>query len=156
MYVFPTITGPSTTWSAKDIAALVCTKMDVNDWRPVTAVSIALAESGGRPLAVSKLNWIPGAKAHLSVDLGLFQLNSYFNTVVNPYPDVPKIAWVDALDPFKNWEQTWKLINKGRTGWSYNWNGWTTFSSGVYKNFTTTALAGVNGYRATLGMGPLS
>lgn len=145
-YTFP---PGNVVWKPVDIIALLCQPglMSPDDWRPVYACAIALAESGGDPLIVSRANWNPGAPTHLSVDVGIWQLNSYYQTVVDPFPDVPKILFSDALDPFKSMTQTWKLINKGRTGWNYNWSAWSTFNTGSYDKRVAEALAGMKAYR---------
>jgi hypothetical protein len=151
MWTFPEV---NVVWKPEDIIALVCQDgyMSPNDWRPITACAVCLAESAGYPLAVSKANWLPGTKSHLSVDVGLWQLNNYWQITVDPFPTVPKIAWADAFDPFKSWEHVWKLINVGRTGWNYNWSAWSSYNSGAYDKHVTTALNAMRLYRAKVGL----
>lgn len=147
-YTFP---AGNVVWTPRDIAALLCTKMDPADWRPVTGIAVVLAESGGDPLATGRAVWNPTAPTHLSIDLGLFQLNSYYHTVTGPYPDVPPITLAQAFDPFASWEQTWKVINKGRPDtWHYNWSPWTVYKTGIYDRFLDTARQGLLDYRLTL------
>lgn len=159
-YVFP---AGDVVHKPQDIIAIVCNAnavvgqpgMSPDDWRPVTACAIQLAESGGDPLAVSpRALWQPGKPTHLSLDLGPWQLNSYYNTVTGPYPDVPPISMADCFDPVKAWIQTWKIINKGRTGWNYNWSAWTTYNTGAYDKHVSTALAGMRAYRVAMGLPP--
>jgi hypothetical protein len=134
-------------WTATDIAALVCTRISSGDWRAITAVAVVLAESRGNPLALGKFIIRPGHPSHLSLDVGMFQLNTYYQMSVDPYPSVPRITWADAVDPFKAWEHVWKLINVWRTGWSYNWTGWTAFKTDYYRQFITEAYLGMAAYR---------
>lgn len=152
-YTFP---AGNVVWTARDIIGLLCQPgfMSPEDWRPVTGCAIVLAESGGDPLATGRAVWSPGSPAHLSVDLGIFQLNSYWQTTVDPYPDVPKITVADCFDPQKALAQTWKIINKGRTGWNYNWDMWTTYKSGSYDKHVSAALAGMKAYRVNQGLPP--
>lgn len=141
-------------WSARDIIGLICQPgfMSPDDWRPVTGCAVVLAESGGNPLETGPANWSPGLPTHLSIDLGGFQLNSYYHTVVDPFPDIPKITMADAFDMQKAWAQTWKVINKGRTGWNYNWTAWTSYNTGAYDKHVSTALAGMKAYRVNQGL----
>ena len=152
-YQFPS--NPQAVWTPRDITALLCTKMSPDDWRPITGTAIVLAESAGNPLAVGKLVWNPGNPTHLSIDLGLFQLNSHWQTVVDPFPSIPKITWADTFDPFKAWDHTWKLINVEKKGWNYDWSKWTVFNSGAYDKFVSPAYRAHNEYRAMLGLAPL-
>lgn len=143
-------------WKAEDIVALMCQPnfMSPEDWRPVTGCAVVLAESGGDPLATGRAVWNPGNVTHLSVDLGMFQLNSYWHTVVAPFPDVPAIPVADCFDPQKAWAQTWKVINKGRTGWNYQWSAWTAYDNGSYDKHVSAALTGMKKYRSMSGLPP--
>ena len=152
-YVFPA--DPKKVWAPVDIVALLCKKMSPLDWRPVTGCAVVLAESAGNPLALGRLVWNPEAATHLSIDLGLFQLNSHYQTVVDPYPTIPKITWAQAFDPHAAYEHVWKLITIARKGWNYDWSAWTAYNTGAYDSHVSAALRGMNEYRATLGMGPL-
>lgn len=148
-------TDPRAVFTPTQIIELLCSKMSPDDWRPVTACAVVLAESGGNPLAVGKLIWNPGAPTHLSLDLGLFQLNSYYQTEVDPFPSIPKITWAEAFDPIAAFEHVWKLINVERKGWNYDWSKWTTYVTGTYDRYVSTAYKALNEYRATLGKAPL-
>jgi hypothetical protein len=149
-------TDPKTIWTPVQIIELLCTKMSPNDWRPVTACAVVLAESAGDPLAVGKLVYKPGSPAHLSLDLGIFQLNSYYQTVVNPYPTIEPIGWADCFNPVAAYEHVWKLITIERKGWNYDWSKWTTYITGAYDNYVSTAYKAMNEYRDTvLGIEPL-
>lgn len=147
-------------WKAEDIIALECQPgfMSPDDWRPVTFCAVTLGESGGNPLNTS-VNWSPAVTGappvtHLSIDLGMFQLNSYWHTVVGPYPDVPPISIAQCLDPFTAWVQTWKVLNKQRTGWHYNMTPWHAFITGAYDKHISAALAGMKRYRSVSGLPP--
>lgn len=149
-------TDPKAIFTPPQIIELLCTKMSPDDWRPVTACAVVLAESAGDPLAVGKLVWNPGAATHLSLDLGLFQLNSYYQTVVDPFPSIPKTTWANCFDPVTAFEHVWQLINVERKGWNYDWSKWTTYVSGAYDRYVSTAYKAINEYRDTvLGIEPL-
>lgn len=147
-YTFPV---GNVIWNPRDICALLCTKMDPLDNRPAIGCAVVLAESGGDPLATGRAIWNPGAPTHLSIDLGLFQLNSYYATVTGHFPDVPPITIAQAFDPLAAWDYAWKLINKNRPDtWHYNWSSWAVWKSGAYDKHLANALAGLTAYRATL------
>jgi hypothetical protein len=152
-YTFP---AGNVVWKPIDIIALICQPgfMSPEDWRPVTACAIALAESGGDPLATGRAVWNPGNVTHLSVDLGIWQLNSYYHTTVDPFPDVPKITVADCFDAQKATTQVWKVINKNKTGWNYNWTAWTTYNNGSYDKQIAAALAGMKAYRVNQALPP--
>lgn len=128
--------------------------MPISDWRIVTATAIVLAESGGNPLIVSKPNWSPGKPTHLSIDMGLYQLNSFYQVLNNPYPSIPKIPWQDVFDPFKAFEHVWKLITM-KGGWAYDWSAWSAYTNGSYQKHVSAAYQGLTKYRAAAGYGPL-
>jgi hypothetical protein len=146
-YPFPAFgpERPLVWWKAADIIALLCTKMDVNDWRPITGCAVVIGESGGNPLAIGKPVWAPSSPAHLSLDLGMFQLNSYWQTVIPPV----------AFNPWSAWEVAWKMLQVGRTGWSYNWSHWIAYTNLSYKRHLTTAYHGMQEYRQIMGLPPL-
>lgn len=144
-----------TKMTPQEIIALLATKMSTDDWRIVTACAVVLAESGGDPLARGAVVWAPESPAHLSIDLGLFQLNSYWQVEVDPYPSIPKIAWADCFDPVVAFEHVWKLINHTKTGWNYDWSSWTAYRTGAYDRHVSTAYKALNEYRAQEGKGPL-
>lgn len=146
-YAFP---AGNVVWKPVDIVALLCTKMSMGDNRPAIGCAVILAESAGDPLATGRAVWNPTSPTHLSIDLGLFQLNSYYTTVTGHFPDIPPITIAATFDPFQSYEYAWKLINKNRPDtWHYNWSSWTAFKSGAYDKFLPTSIAGLEQYRAT-------
>jgi len=145
-YAFP---AGNVVWNPRDVCALLCTKMPMTDHRVVTGCAVVLAESGGDPLATGRAVWSPGAPTHLSVDLGLFQLNSYYATVTGHFPDTPPISVAQCFDPIAAWEYAWKLINKNRPdSWHFNWSSWTVFKAGAYDAWLDEAMAGLAAYKA--------
>ena len=150
-YPFP---AGNVVWQPADIVALLCQPgyMSPDDWRPITGTAVVLAESGGNPLAVGKTIWKPASREHLSVDLGMFQLNSANNVEADPYPDIRRITIADCFDPWQAWAHTWRLINKQRPGWSYNWRNWMGYTSGAYSKHEPAALNGMKTYRSTVGL----
>lgn len=150
-YTFP---AGNVIWKPVDIIALLCQPqyMSPDDWRPITGCAVCLAESGGNPLETGIANWNPGHPTHLSIDLGGWQLNSYYHTVVDPFPDVPKITVQECFDMQASMAQVWKVINKARPSWNYNWTSWTTFNTGAYDKHLSAALAGMKAYRSVMGL----
>jgi hypothetical protein len=137
----------------RDLAALLCAPgyMSPNDWRPQTVVAVLLGEAGGDPLARGQVVWAPGSPTHLSIDLGLFQLNSYYHTVTGPYPSVPPITVADCFDPFKSRDQAWQVMIRDRPDtWHYNLKPWTVYKTGAYDVHMSAARQGLLDYRAWL------
>jgi hypothetical protein len=151
LYPFPL---GNTLWKPADVIALLCQPgyMSPDDWRPITGCAVVLAESGGDPLARGKTIWKPGTKEHLSIDLGMFQLNTANNVEADPYPDIRRITIGDCFDPFQAWAHTWRLINKQRPGWQYNWRAWNAYTSGAHTKFEPAALDGMKTYRTVMGL----
>lgn len=140
-----------------DIIAVLCQPgyMSPDDFRPITGCAVVLAESGGDPLATGRAVWNPGAPTHKSIDLGLFQLNSYYHTVTGPFPPtVGPITVADCFDVQLSWAQTWKVITRGRPadGWDYNWSAWTAFRTGAYDQWLDEAVAGMRAYRTAMAL----
>jgi hypothetical protein len=159
VWVFPL---GNVVWKPEDIIALICqpTFMSPDDWRPVTFCAITLAESGGDPLALGKVIWAPDKPTHLTIDsFGMFQLLQYYQTMVDPFPDVPKITQQAAFDPHKAWPHCWKLMNKQRPGWSYNFSWWSASKSDdptkppPYDKHLAAAYQGMRVYRETMELG---
>lgn len=145
-YTFP---AGNAIWTDVDVIALLCTKMSSADNRPATVLATVIGESGCNPLALGKVIWNPGKPTHLSFDIGLFQLNSYYHTVTGPYPDVPPITFAAALDPMLAFEQAWKVMNKNRPdAYHYNLQPWTVYNTGAYDKYLQRALTALAAYRA--------
>jgi tape measure domain-containing protein len=95
-----------------------------------TAVAVAMAESGGNPNSVYTNG--PNTDAPGSHDLGLWQINDFFNT------DALKLGnWADPLTNARMAFYAWH--NRG-------WRDWTTFVTGRYLEF-------LNGARSAVGAG---
>lgn len=130
-------------WQPKDIIALLCTKMSPDDWRPITGAAVLWCESWGSPRAIGKVIWKPGQPDHLSIDLGLFQLNSYW-WPGRPRPEV-------CFDPFKAYELVWPVLTRNKT-WSYDWTPWICYTGGYYKSHLNFARQGMIQYREIMGL----
>ena len=157
-YPFPEFDGPDrpTFWRPADIIALLCRDgfMSPDDWRPITFAAVVMAESAGSPLATGTVIWAPGKVTHLSVDLGMFQLNSYYATVSGHYPgSVGPITTAECFNPFTAWDYTWLLLNKERTGWSYNMQPWVAWKTGAYDKYVTACYRGMLEYREVMDLG---
>lgn len=137
-------------WGPRDLAALMHQRIGL-DSRLDTAVAVVLAESGGDPLETGRAVWAPGQVTHLSVDLGMFQLNSYYHTVTGPYPTVPPITVAACFDPKLAWNQAWEVLQRDRPdNFHWNWKPWTVYTSGAYDAHLASARGGVTSLRTWL------
>ena len=89
------------------------------------AEAVALAESGGNPLATH-------VNSNGSTDLGLWQINN------RAHPDL--IASGDWRDPAANARMAYAVWQTS------GWGAWTTYRSGAYLKYLTPCPAGVAGY----------
>lgn len=89
----------------------------------VTAVAIALAESAGNPSAYN-----PGTSEVPETSYGLWQVNTLAN---------PQYAGMNLLDPQTNADVAYEIYS------SSGFTPWSTFTSGAYQDFLTTAQVGV-------------
>lgn len=94
----------------------------------VTAIAVALAESGGNPQAQGINRSASGGIA--SIDRGLWQINNVFHAEVSD---------ACAFSPPCAAQQTFRISHQGS-----NWSPWATFNSGAYRSFTARALAAAN------------
>ncbi len=112
-----------------DLCAQVGYNAGFRDDSLVTAVAVALAESGCDPSAVSPRN------SDGSVDRGLWQINSVH---IPPYT-------VDCLlDAQCNAGAAWDISGQGST-----WQPWTTYNNGAYRQFLDEARAAVGRLQST-------
>ena len=143
-------------WTAEDIIALLCKPeyMSPDDWRPVTMCAVVLAESRGDTLITGQTIWAPDKVTHLSQDGGLFQLNSFWNSEAEAFPNVPPMPHSDRYDPFKSMERAWILLtdNGTKKKWSYNMSWWTAYRNGSYKEHVSDAYYGMMVYRAGMDL----
>ena len=99
----------------------------------VTAVAVALAESGGDPRANNA-----GLNNNGSVDYGLWQINSVHG------PNLDSI-----YDPYENAQWAYKVF----TGRDNSWEPWSAFNNGKHLRFldqARQAVAGFTGGKATV------
>lgn len=90
----------------------------------VTAIAVALAESGGNTLASHR-------NTNGSTDYGLWQINTVHR---NAFPElVPGGAW---SDPATNAKMAWSISSHGR-----NWSPWVTYTNGRHRAFIGRARA---------------
>jgi len=116
-----TIPAPIGILTDAEIAA-ICTSAGFSGHGCTTAIAIALAESGGDPLATNTVGNVPP-----STDRGLFQINSHYH---------PEVTDDVAFNPTLAAKAVY-LISYSGTDWSQ----WTTYQVGVYRNFWDRALA---------------
>lgn len=89
-------------------------------WRCVTALSVIWAESGGNAWAVNIVD-NPDSPAHLSLDLGLVQWNSYHNPMPTPL----------AFDPLYSLQRMWTVTKD----WTVSKNLWIAYNNGAYMKY---------------------
>lgn len=93
------------------------------------AVAIALAESGGDPGARGLNRNAQGQTT--SVDRGLWQINSVYH---------PEVSDTCAYNPACAANSAYTISNRGQ-----NWQPWSTFSNGAYKQYMSRGLAAAMG-----------
>lgn len=98
----------------------------------VTAVAVALAESGGDPGAVNR-----GTPGHPENSQGLWQINLDAH---------PQYNGTNIMDPSSNAAAAFAVSSGGN-----NFGPWSTFTNGSYKNYISQALAAIG----SLGLGQL-
>lgn len=91
----------------------------------VTAVAVALAESGGVTNAQGLNRSIQG-RVVTSIDRGLWQINNVYHSEVSD---------ACAYDPLCAAQAAYRISQGGS-----NWSPWSTFKSGAYRNFMSVAL----------------
>lgn len=109
----------------------------VNDWRAITLVAIALAESGGYEAAV-RLN--PSSDVP-SLDLGVWQISTRWQ------PQVPISV---SLNVTKAAVEAVRIANA--LTWSYSWKPWHSYTSGAATKFIARSRIAVNQVRAANGL----
>ena len=131
-------------WTAEEIAELVAHHMDL-DWHAVNCVAIALAESGGYEHATNLVDDDPDAMAYLSLDIGMWQVNTYWHpdlTIRNSYTPETQIVYVERLA-------------KKKDEWGYDWDLWVTWKNGAAQDRLGEARNAVNHVRELQGNSPI-
>ncbi|HEY5985058.1 MAG TPA: hypothetical protein VIV12_01560 [Streptosporangiaceae bacterium] len=103
------------------------------------AVSIILAESGGRTRAQNRNGPTRGCP-NGSIDRGLAQINSCYHS---------EVSNTCAYDPYCNVSAMWRISDHGR-----NFHPWATFNSGAYQQFMNAAAEWVADVQQAGGVGP--
>lgn len=93
-------------------------------WTVVTMGAIAMAESGRDGYAVN-VNHSPGQPSHRSLDIGLFQINTFWN---------PNHTIRDLLGPVYN-VRTALAILRAAGGPGDGYNRWNTYRAGAHLPF---------------------
>lgn len=132
-------------WTPREIADITCPVMEAPDWNAVNCIAIALAESGGYEWATNLVAGNPDAKAYLSYDVGMWQVNTYWH---------PGLTIADSLTPGKQIYYVERLAKKPDE-WGYDWTPWVTWNTGAYKPHVPAAYQAVEEWRADNGLPPL-
>lgn len=144
-----TITRTSHQHSPEDLAELV--RLDGRlwpYWSSITAVAVALAESGGNAFAMPVV-LAAGKPADRSVDVGLWQLNTYWQR--RTFDSISEL-----LDPSNNCRLAIDLcLFDGDPAWRPNWSYWTAYKAGAHNAYMGRARTAVNVVRAENGEAPL-
>jgi hypothetical protein len=113
----------------------------VSDWRGITLVSIALAESGGYEAAI-RLN--PGTEVNgfvPSLDVGLWQISTRWQ---------PQVSVTTSLQAGPAAVEAVRIA--GALTWRYSWTPWHSYTSGKTAQFTGRSRIAINTVRAELGL----
>ena len=122
-----------TRYTPVEIAEVALTVFDP-DWNAINAVAVALAESGGWSRAIHLVDEDEESRAFLSLDLGLWQVNTFWH---------PTLAIDESLRPEVQVVYV-AQIAKRREAWGYSWELWTTWRTGAYHDHLPAARAAVN------------
>ena len=101
----------------------------------VTAIAVALAESGGNPAAQGVNRNAQGKVT--SIDRGLWQINSVYHSEVSDSC---------AFNPSCAAGQAFRISGQGA-----NWTPWSTYTNGAYRNYTARALVAAQSVGSTSG-----
>lgn len=115
--------------------AAICLAAGLPAWPAVTAVAVGWAESGGNAYAIGINDQSIGG-AHLSLDLGLWQTNTFWH---------PEIAIAEALDPAAQVVHVERIARRpSQSGWvTYGWSAWNTYKVGAHLRFLSAARVAV-------------
>jgi hypothetical protein len=104
-------------------------------WQVVRMGQIAMAESGLDGYAVNVVHR-PGSPAHRSLDVGLCQINTWWNGVT----DLRGVT--DLLDPFWNAHTAYTIftLRDGLRNPVLGYQAWTTYTSGAFQRWQTQAV----------------
>lgn len=122
-------------FSMQEIAALVLAH-GLTPWQAVTAVAVGWAESGGNGYAININDANPASKAYLSLDLGVWQTNTFWH---------PEVSIWAALDPATQLPFVLNIARKtGPYGYVYYvWTAWATYNAGAHSKFISDAVRAV-------------
>jgi hypothetical protein len=99
-------------------------------WTVVTMGAIAAAESGRNAYAIN-VNHSPEKASHRSIDVGLFQINSFFN---------PRHAIKDLLDPSYNTRVALAVL-AGAGGPPTGYRRWNAYTANMHTAHLSEARA---------------
>lgn len=119
-----------------DEVAVICLESGMRGWPTVTAISIAWAESGGNAYAVNINDGNPDNQAYLSMDLGLWQTNTFWH---------PEIPIAEAFTPVNQIIHVRRIAERTES-WSwiaYDWSAWNTYKAKLHQKFTAPAVTAV-------------
>jgi hypothetical protein len=113
-----------------DEIAQLLARAGAQGWTVVTMGAIAVAESGRNAYAVN-VNHSPEKPSHRSIDVGLFQINTFFN---------PQHAIKDLLDPEYNVGVALRILASAG-GPPSGYARWNTYKAGAHTPYLTEARA---------------
>lgn len=116
-------------YTSEQIAKVILDDGQVGGWLAIDFIAIALAESGGNAHAVHVVDRDPASKAYLSLDLGMWQINTYW---------WPTVSIADSLTPEKQWVHV-RTLSKHSDRWGYKLDLWTTWTNGRAYDFLSVA-----------------
>ena len=109
-------------------------------YQVVNMTAIALAESGGDTHAVNVVDKNPAAASYRSLDLGLWQINTYWWP--GPIPDRLNPATCARI-AFDIWRNRFNDARTDGKSWSeaseHAYGAWNVYESGAYKQYIPRA-----------------
>jgi hypothetical protein len=115
--------------TADEIAQLLV-RSGAKGWTVVTLGAIAVPESGRNAYAVN-VNHSPEKPSHRSIDVGLFQINTFYN---------PQHAIKDLLDPEYNARVALQILASAG-GPPNGYGRWNTYKAGSHTPYVTESRA---------------
>ena len=113
-----------------DQVASALVEQGAKGWTVVTLGAIAVPESGRNAYAVN-VNDSPDKPSHRSLDLGLFQINTFWN---------PTHAIADLLDPAYNTRVALQIL-AGAGGPPKGYERWNAYKAGLHQPHLSEARA---------------
>ena len=132
--------------SMEEVALLIRNDGRIWDyWSSIDCLAICWAESGGDAFA-SPVVIKPGQPAHLSMDVGLMQMNTYWQRYM---------SLSEMLTPQTNISSAITLALNGSKLWKPNWSYWNAYNAGAHLKYIKDAREVINNVKLRFKEEPL-